>query len=160
MVGDEDSKPPSKKDLNRAHHADRPYGNYHSTSPHPSSRPPLLIPQPDYYFHRPTDDRLSLLPSTIFSSKKVLDLGCNAGKISIESVARLGAASALGIDIDPVLIDQATRALREHGQTAEMKVDFRLGDFMERPGDFFAALEERCETVLLLRCVLLSISRL
>jgi ribosomal protein L11 methylase PrmA len=33
--------------------------------------------------------------------------GCNAGKLTIEVVQHLGAASAKGVDIDPSLIDDA-----------------------------------------------------
>lgn len=77
----------------RQHHALAKYGNYRN-----------------YYFHRTAtvpDDRLSLLPRELFQDKAVLDLGCNAGKLTIETYKFLGATRAFGVDIDDVLIEKA-----------------------------------------------------
>lgn len=104
---------------NRLLHAAHPYGNYHN-----------------YYSHR-TDSRLALLPPSLFAGKRVLDLGCNAGNISLE-IKGLGARAVLGIDIDEVLIQQA-RALSVEtaggqpngGGEGVAGVEFIQGDFMQ-----------------------------
>ncbi|KAI0130062.1 Bicoid-interacting protein 3-domain-containing protein [Xylariales sp. AK1849] len=67
-----------------------------------------------YYakFRAPTipDERLSILPSNILHNARVLDLGCNAGKLTYEAIAHCGAAVSVGVDIDPWLIEQAKAA--------------------------------------------------
>lgn len=122
---------------NRELHKLHAYGNYHSVSP-PCAQPSS---SPDYYAHRTEcvpDARLSALPLQLdlFLNKHVLDLGCNAGKISLEVKRYLHAASVVGIDIDATLISDAT-ALGD--KAAELSPDHRcefvVGDFMA-PGYF------------------------
>lgn len=47
-----------------------------------------------------------------FRNKTVLDIGCGHGALSVE-VARLGAKSVVGVDIDKSSIEEAKRTLRE-----------------------------------------------
>lgn len=67
-----------------------------------------------YYakFRAPTvpDERLSVLPQSLLHNARVLDLGCNAGKLTFEAIAHCGAAVSVGVDIDPWLIEQAKTA--------------------------------------------------
>lgn len=105
----------SKTQLDRARHRVHAWGNYHN-----------------YYAHRQEavpDARLQLLNSDMFKGKRVLDLGCNAGKLTIEVVKHLGAKSALGLDIDPYLIQQAEEA-RQRELEDGTEVKFACINFM------------------------------
>ncbi|KAI5476467.1 ribosomal L11 methyltransferase, PrmA [Pseudohyphozyma bogoriensis] len=122
----------SKKELNRQHHELAQWGNYHN-----------------YYFHRTPvvpDARLSLLPRALFTSKHVLDLGCNAGKLTLETVSHLAAATATGVDLDPFLIDQAGRLAKENGVAG---VEFGCADFMLDSEAWFGSRRGEFDTVLL-----------
>ncbi|KAK9785781.1 hypothetical protein WJX73_007680 [Symbiochloris irregularis] len=57
------------------------------------------------------DPRLQVLQKQWFSNKRCLDIGCNAGLISIALALRFGTASMLGVDIDQNLIHQSCRNL-------------------------------------------------
>ncbi|KAF8067869.1 Bicoid-interacting protein 3-domain-containing protein [Lyophyllum atratum] len=73
------------------------YGNYHG-----------------YYSKRPSvrDPRLALLPSTIFSGARVLDVGCNEGWVTCEIAQSWGARKVVGVDIDDTLVRAAWRRRR------------------------------------------------
>lgn len=58
------------------------------------------------------DPRLALLPREWFEGKKVLDIGCNAGRVTVEIAQRMGAARVVGVDIDEELV----RLARKHGE--------------------------------------------
>ncbi|KAK4705780.1 7SK snRNA methylphosphate capping enzyme, partial [Phenoliferia sp. Uapishka_3] len=117
-----DAPPLSKAAANRKHHSIAEHGNYHN-----------------YYFHRTPvipDARLSLLDPALFLGQRVLDLGCNAGKLTVEVVTYLGATSSHGIDIDPILISRATQlALDAQIPTCT----FSEADFMTSSSTFFAS---------------------
>ncbi|CAG8894146.1 unnamed protein product [Penicillium egyptiacum] len=87
----------SKAERFKATHLAARHGNYHQ-----------------YYskFRAPTvpDVRLSILPSDILRNARVIDLGCNAGKLTHKAIAHYGAASSVGVDIDPWLVEQAKAA--------------------------------------------------
>ncbi|KAL5341213.1 Bicoid-interacting protein 3-domain-containing protein [Aspergillus crustosus] len=87
----------SKAERSKATHRAARHGNYHQ-----------------YYaqFRAPTvpDERLSILPPEILRNARVIDLGCNAGKLTHEAIAHCGAAAAVGVDIDPWLVEQAKAA--------------------------------------------------
>jgi 7SK snRNA methylphosphate capping enzyme len=88
------------------------------------------------------DGRLTALSSDVVSSagerdilfyckdKIILDLGCNAGKITREVLEFGGATKAIGIDIDEVLIQQALDLGIELKDDPN-KIEFIVGDFME-----------------------------
>lgn len=92
-----DSEEPSRRQRYKATHLAARHGNYHQ-----------------YYakFRAPTvpDERLSILPPNLLRGARVLDLGCNAGKLTHEAIAHCGAAVSVGVDIDPWLVDQAKAA--------------------------------------------------
>lgn len=55
------------------------------------------------------DPRLELLERDWFEGKKVLDVGCNSGLVTVEIAQRMGAARVVGVDIDEELIRLAKR---------------------------------------------------
>ncbi|KAM0751760.1 Bin3-domain-containing protein [Meredithblackwellia eburnea MCA 4105] len=117
---------------NKIKHASHPFGNYFN-----------------YYFHRTAavpDARLALLPTNLFKGAKVLDLGCNAGKLTIEVVTHLEAVKSLGVDLDPVLIEKANEAVRLAGEDAESRCKFIERDFMGDPDAFFSTLDSLSES--------------
>ena len=59
--------------------------------------------------HGEVDDRLELVPKEWIRGKRVLDVGANAGEVSIELAQRFRAAEVVGVDIDPELTQQARR---------------------------------------------------
>ncbi|EGO03455.1 hypothetical protein SERLA73DRAFT_174938 [Serpula lacrymans var. lacrymans S7.3] len=73
------------------------YGNYHG-----------------YYSKRPfiRDHRLALLPTSFFSEKRVLDVGCNEGWVTCEIGQSWGAQRVIGVDIDDTLIRAAWKRRR------------------------------------------------
>ncbi|KAI8149903.1 Bicoid-interacting protein 3-domain-containing protein [Fennellomyces sp. T-0311] len=60
----------------------------------------------------PHDGRLDLLDASLFKDKRVLDIGCNSGNITIMIGLQYQAKHVLGIDLDDVLIKKAERQLR------------------------------------------------
>lgn len=69
------------------------------------------------------------LGGDVFSDKSVLDIGCNAGLVSI-AVSQHGAKRVVGIDIDANLIDAARNGLSSLGDTS---VEFRAEDILQSP---------------------------
>ena len=53
------------------------------------------------------DPRFSSLSTAWFSGRRVLDVGCNEGLVSLRVAADLGASAVLGVDIDEVLVRKA-----------------------------------------------------
>lgn len=102
--------------IDRARHRVHEHGNYYGY----------------YGFRTQTipDARLSLLPRELFEGKKILDLGCNAGKLTLEVLNHLGAARSRGVDIDAHLISQAQAA------TNGEQVEWVQADFMEESYEF------------------------
>lgn len=84
----------------------------------------------NYYVKRlgageqPSDFRLEMLEAhpEYFREKKVLDIGCNTGFITINLAKKLHPASILGIDIDEGLIEIARRLLQKE-KTEELPDD-------------------------------------
>jgi len=80
--------------------------------------------------HATTRLTLRALQDMALDHRTVLDIGCGSGVLAIAAV-KLGAQSALGIDIDPDALDNA----RENAALNEMgdRVCFEEGDFREMP---------------------------
>jgi hypothetical protein len=54
------------------------------------------------------DPRLKEMEASWFAGRRLLDIGCHEGIITLALVSRFHPSSALGVDIDPKLIGQAT----------------------------------------------------
>lgn len=69
-----------------------------------------------YYGYRNStksdDPRLKLLSCELFEGKDVLDVGCNAGFVTISIAQSFNPHRILGLDIDPRLIEAAKRNVR------------------------------------------------
>lgn len=59
------------------------------------------------------DPRISLMEESWFEGKKVLDIGCNSGVLTIKLAQEFNLESIKGIDIDPSLISKANKNLKE-----------------------------------------------
>jgi 7SK snRNA methylphosphate capping enzyme len=86
------------------------------------------------------DKRLAALETQLgedfFAGKDVLDIGCNAGLVSIEVGRRFRAASVLGVDIDEALVVEARANRRNRPRTSDGdggKVKFRAEDILTSP---------------------------
>ncbi|KAI8051605.1 Bicoid-interacting protein 3-domain-containing protein [Syncephalis plumigaleata] len=58
------------------------------------------------------DPRVQVMEESWFKDQQVLDIGCNAGYVTVEIAWRYRPQRILGVDIDEILIDQAWRHLR------------------------------------------------
>ena len=71
-----------------------------------------------YYGYRNVDKledpRLELLPKELFEGKDVLDIGCNAGLVTIAVASSYLPKRILGMDVDQQLIGQAKRNVRRY----------------------------------------------
>lgn len=120
-------------------HKATPYGNYKNY----------------YSFRAETipDERLTCRSDSVDATdvlsrcrdRVVLDLGCNAGKISREIVQFGFAKKVIGIDIDEELIEQASSLVGADDEGD--KIEFILGDFMQL--NYFNALTFAPEVILL-----------
>ncbi|TPX44976.1 hypothetical protein SeMB42_g04155 [Synchytrium endobioticum] len=75
------------------------YGNYHK---YYASRNPAML----------YDPRLSLLTPSWFENKRVLDIGCNSGHVTIMLACLFGPRDIQGVDIDIALIRAANEGVR------------------------------------------------
>ncbi|KAJ3035311.1 hypothetical protein HDV00_004087 [Rhizophlyctis rosea] len=64
--------------------------------------------------HTPLDARLAHLNADYFTDKRVLDIGCNAGVVTIQIAMLFHPREIEGIDIDPSLIRKARSNLLQH----------------------------------------------
>ena len=96
------------------------------------SRPLFVIIQPSMGFgtghHATTRLTLKALQMLTLDNHTVLDIGCGSGVLAIAAV-KLGARSAVGIDVDPDALDNA----RENAVLNHMgdRVRFEEGDFRD-----------------------------
>lgn len=95
-------------------------------------------------------------PDPALRRRNILDLGCNAGKLSIECLTHLGASRVVGLDLDPVLMAQAHAAAKVHNLEADPRLKFAEADFMPSgwfttpPGSTLLPPGEQFDTILLL----------
>jgi ribosomal protein L11 methyltransferase len=78
--------------------------------------------------HATTQLLIEWLEDTIHGGERVLDLGTGSGILAMAAV-RLGARSALGLDIDPVAIECAHENAQVNGFGPELQ--FRIGTLAE-----------------------------
>lgn len=81
--------------------------------PDPVPKPYLAYGNyPSYYGKRgSSDNRIKLFAKDWFRGKRVIDVGCNSGHVSIDIASQFEPISVTGIDIDPVLIRKARNQL-------------------------------------------------
>jgi len=72
------------------------------------------------------------LGKDIFADKEVLDIGCNAGLISLEVAQGYGARRAVGMDIDADLVE-AAKANLAAAKRVKCEVEFRAEDILCSP---------------------------
>ncbi|BGP37116.1 hypothetical protein JCM10450v2_001024 [Rhodotorula kratochvilovae] len=113
--------------LNKKNHRELwPYGNYRSyyTFRPGSTGAPAATPDS-------LDGRLALLDPSLFRGKTLLDIGTNSGRIALDALRSLGAQAVVGVDIDPLLIEDAWKAAAEQGIPKEdARVEFLDGNVM------------------------------
>jgi ribosomal protein L11 methyltransferase len=85
-------------------------------------------------YHETTRMVIEWLEDRIKGGERVLDIGAGSGILSMVAI-RLGAASALGIDIDAVAVDCARQYAVENGFGAEL--EFRVASFEDLVPDRF-----------------------
>jgi ribosomal protein L11 methyltransferase len=76
--------------------------------------------------HPTTQLSLQLLEDYVQPGSSIVDIGCGSGILSI-AAAKLGASHILGVDIDPVSVENA----RQHASLNEVIADFHLGSLEE-----------------------------
>ena len=108
--------------------------SFSANSEEKDSRPLFVIIQPSMGFgtghHATTRLTLRALQDVALDHRTVLDIGCGSGVLAIAAV-KLGAHSAVGIDVDPDALDNA----RENAGLNRMddRVRYEEGDFREMP---------------------------
>ncbi|KAJ3269817.1 hypothetical protein HDV01_000914 [Terramyces sp. JEL0728] len=65
----------------------------------------------NYYGYRTTESRLSQFEKEWFEGKRVCDIGCNAGRVSIDIARKFNPSYVEGVDIDPELVRKARYVL-------------------------------------------------
>ncbi|TNY24156.1 Bicoid-interacting protein 3-domain-containing protein [Rhodotorula diobovata] len=132
--------PPTNSALNKQNHREKwPYGNYRSYY----SFRPGSTGAPSVATTATLDGRLALLDPALFRGKALLDIGTNSGKIALDALGLLGAARVVGVDIDPLLIDDCWQAAAARGAgKGDDRVDFVQGNVMLE-GWFESFVEER-----------------
>lgn len=74
------------------------------------------------------DPRLQALDRAWFAQKKVLDIGCNEGLLTLSLAGKFGCKAVTGVDIDAVLVAKACKALSAlRSQLAAQLKSQRLG---------------------------------
>lgn len=72
------------------------------------------------------DPRLQVMERCWFAGKRCLDVGCNAGLVSLAVASRFGTAAMLGLDIDASLVHSACINLsRERGEVVQRLAEAR-----------------------------------
>lgn len=82
--------------------------------------------RPDYYTRRGTsmegvDSRVLSLEESYFAGKKVLDIGCHAGIVTLQIAKHYKPASIKGIDIDYRLVNEAVRHWTSEDSLAQVE---------------------------------------
>ncbi|KAL3075766.1 hypothetical protein niasHS_012596 [Heterodera schachtii] len=65
------------------------------------------------------DPRVDLFPVQWFHGRRVLDIGCNVGHLTLEIAKKLGPAHIVGIDIDDHLVGVARKNIRHYCGSAQ-----------------------------------------
>ncbi|KAJ3417518.1 hypothetical protein HDV05_003382 [Chytridiales sp. JEL 0842] len=84
--------------------SDTPYGNYPSYYSRRHQGPLASL-------HRRLDERLEYFDLHWITDKRILDIGCNMGHVSVSLAMLMNPKMVVGVDIDPDLIKKARRNL-------------------------------------------------
>ena len=85
----------------------------------------------------PTTRLVLMMMEPVVKGRHVIDVGCGSGILSLAAIS-MGAASVIGVDIDPLALDHA----RENAALNEMsdRIDFFLPDEMSMNKDSYVVL--------------------
>lgn len=101
-----------------------------------------------YVTHMPNDDRASLLPADVLAGKVCLDIGCNAGLLTLQLARQHAPAFIRGVDIDRTLISKAKRNWRREAQAALRSVAVASGQGFVACAALSESLDARLASVL------------
>jgi 7SK snRNA methylphosphate capping enzyme len=109
--------------------------NSHHHPKQSKSRPPIHGNFFGYYTRRwadpnELDPRLALLPKEWIEGKKVLDVGCNSGMVTVEIAQRFQPWRVTGVDID----DELIRLAKRHGESRSCLLRRRVQRDLEDRG--------------------------
>lgn len=102
------------------------------------------------------DPRLTQLQDFVQGRHRILDLGCNAGKLTLELATHFSASQVVGVDLDAGLIKsarEAKAAALEAGQKEVEDVSFEEFDFANTWPFQGAAAGEKFDVILLLSVI-------
>ena len=109
-----------------------------------------------------SDPRLELLPRQWFQDRQVLDIGCNAGHLTLEIAKKLQPQWILGIDIDEHLVGVARKNIRHYfpgeqciggkfpAPVQKLNVWFARENYVLESDDFLEMVREEYDTILAL----------
>lgn len=127
------------KQKDKQRYEDFNYGNYHSYYSVRRKQGTALV-----------DPRVDLLDKSYFNGKRVLDIGCNSGNITISIAKKYDPTFIHGIDIDESLIKKANTNLRvayslgdpKDKETSNSRIDlsFRFHHFPQSMTNMFGFL--------------------
>lgn len=80
------------------------------------------------YYHRRVDDRVPLLQVEWVRGRRVLDVGCNDGGVSLQIARELEPACVIGVDIDTALIARAKQRLRTINRSQKRRRSVRQAE--------------------------------
>ncbi|RKP27595.1 Bicoid-interacting protein 3-domain-containing protein, partial [Syncephalis pseudoplumigaleata] len=78
------------------------------------------------------DPRVQVMDAAWFEGQQVLDIGCNAGYVTVEIARRYTPRRIVGVDIDEVLVAQAWRHLRHRWSLQRPASDEHAGATIAR----------------------------
>ncbi|MBT3346336.1 MAG: 50S ribosomal protein L11 methyltransferase [Gemmatimonadetes bacterium] len=100
--------------------------------------------------HESTQAALAGLEDTVLEGSQALDVGIGSGVLAI-AACRLGVAHLVGVDIDPVAVENARLNLRMNlGEEAASNVDLRLGSAADAGDGPFDVIVANIESHILL----------
>lgn len=96
-----------------------------NTNKYTNNNQPHYGNYPHYYGYRHSssddiDSRVSLMEAQWLHGKEVLDVGCNAGKVTLEVARTFNPRRIVGVDIDQSLIMTAKKNLKQYNQKCSM----------------------------------------
>ncbi|KAF7629169.1 Bin3-type SAM domain-containing protein [Meloidogyne graminicola] len=105
--------------------------------------------------------RLDSLPKEWFIKKRILDVGCNAGRLTLEIAKQFNPSWILGIDIDVHLVDVARKNIRHYfgeeqkfgkssASTKHFNVSFAVENYVLVSDEYLEMVREEYDVILAL----------